>query len=95
MTSNVVLHSAVPHVRPAMSVDKLRRDISVGILTPYVISVSAKGNVAADAETTANAVARSYISYVGSASSPIGRVPAQLLEPATSATGAPLAGAAG
>ena len=90
MTSNIVLHGAVPHVRPAMSVDKLRRDISVGILTPYVISVSAKGQVAADAEGAANAVARSYISYVGSASSPIGRVPAQLLEPATSATGAPL-----
>jgi capsular polysaccharide biosynthesis protein len=90
MTSNRVLHGALPQVRPAMSVDKLRRDISVGILTPYVISVSAKGKVASDAETTANAVARSYISYVGSAGSPIGRVPAQLLEPATSATGAPL-----
>jgi capsular polysaccharide biosynthesis protein len=90
MTSNVVLRAALPHVRPATSVDKLRRDISVGILTPYVISVSVKGNVAADAETTANAIARSYISYVGSASSPIGRVPVQVLEPATSAAGAPL-----
>jgi len=90
MTSNIVLHGAVPHVRPAMSVDKLRRAISVGILTPYVISVSAKGKVASDAEAMANAVARSYMSYVGSARSPIGRVPAQLLEPATSATGAPL-----
>jgi capsular polysaccharide biosynthesis protein len=90
MTSNTVLHGAAPQVRPAMSVDKLRRDISVGILTPYVISVSAKGKVAADAEATANAVVRSYLSYVDSASSPIGRVPAQLLEPATSATAAPL-----
>ena len=90
ITSNVVLRNALPHVRPATSVDKLRRDISVGILTPYVISVTAKGNVASDAETTANAVARSYLNYVGSTSSPIGRVPAQVLEPATSATGAPL-----
>jgi capsular polysaccharide biosynthesis protein len=90
MTSNTVLRGAAPQVRPAMSLDKLRRDISVGILTPYVISVSAKGKVAADAEATANAVARSYLSYVDSASSPIGRVPAQLLEPATSATRAPL-----
>jgi len=90
MTSNTVLRGAAPQVRPAMSVDKLRRDISVGILTPYVISVSAKGKVAADAEATANAVARSYLSYIDSASSPIGRVPAQLLEPATSATRARL-----
>jgi capsular polysaccharide biosynthesis protein len=89
MTSNIVLHGALPRVRPARSVNKLRRDIQVGILTPYVMSVSAQGKVASDAEATANAVARSYISYVGSASSPIGRVPAQLLEPATSATGAP------
>ena len=81
MTSNNVLHGAAPQVRPAMSLGKLRRDISVGILTPYVISVSAKGKVASDAEATANAVARSYISYVGSTGSPIGRVPAQLLEP--------------
>jgi len=36
-------------------------------------------------------VARTYIQYVGSASSPAGRAPAHLLEPATSATGtAPL-----
>ncbi len=90
MTSNAVLYGAVPHVRPAMSVNKLRRDISVGVLTPYVMSVSAQGKVASDAEATANAVALSYMSYVGSASSPIGPVPAQLLESATSATGAPL-----
>jgi hypothetical protein len=32
-------------------------------------------------------VARSYVQYVGSASSPVGRVPAYLLEPATSVTG--------
>jgi capsular polysaccharide biosynthesis protein len=90
MTSNRVLLDAAPHVRPAMSVNELRRDISVGILTPYVMSVSAQGRVAADAETTANAVARSYIGLVGSARSPVGLVSAQLLEPATSATGAPL-----
>jgi hypothetical protein len=34
-----------------------------------------------------SAVARSYLQYVGSASSPAGRVPAHLLEPATSVTG--------
>ena len=89
--SNQVLSDALPDVRPAMSLTELRRDVQVGSLTPYIISVSAKGKVAADAEATANAVANSYIGYVGSASSPVGHVSAQLLEPATSATGpAPL-----
>jgi capsular polysaccharide biosynthesis protein len=90
LTSKIVLLDALPQVRPAMSLDELRRDISVGSPTPYVLSVSAKGKAAADAERAANAVARSYISYIGSASSPVGPVQAQLFEPATSATGAPL-----
>jgi capsular polysaccharide biosynthesis protein len=90
LTSKIVLLDALPQVRPGMSVDQLRRDISVGSPTPYVLSVSAEGQAAADAERAANAVARSYISYIGSASSPVGPVQAQLFEPATSATGAPL-----
>ncbi len=89
--SNEVLLGALPHVRPAMSLAELRREVQIGSLTPYVISISAKGMVAASTETAANAVANSYIHYIDSASSPVGRVSAQLLEPATSATGlAPL-----
>lgn len=88
-TSNRVLLDALPNVRPAMSLDQLRRDIHVASPTAYVISVSAEDKVALDAETAANAVAQSYINYIGSVSSPT-RVSAQLLEPATSATGAPL-----
>lgn len=91
VSSNQVLSDALPHVRPAMSLAELRRNVQVGSLTPYIISVSAKGKVAADAEATANAVADSYIRYIGSASSPVGRVSAQMLEQATSVTGsAPL-----
>jgi capsular polysaccharide biosynthesis protein len=89
--SDAVLTNALPNVRPQMSLSELLRVVQVGSLTPFVISISAKSKVAADAEATANAVARSYISYVGSASSPVGRVSAQLLEPATSATGSTLA----
>ena len=85
--SNPVLLSALPDVRPAMSLDELRRQVVVGSLTPYIISISAKGNVAASAEEDANAVAESYIHYVGSASSPGGPVGAQLLQSATTATG--------
>ena len=85
--SNPVLLAALPDARPAMSLAELRGDVQIRSLTPYVIAVSAKGRVAADAEATANAVARSYIVYVSSASSPVGHVQAQMLESATSATG--------
>ena len=70
-----------------MSLAELRREVQVGSLTPYVISVSAKGKTAADAEATANAVANSYVQYVNSASNPAEHVSAQFLEPATSAAG--------
>jgi capsular polysaccharide biosynthesis protein len=85
--SNQVLSRALPDVRPAMSLTELHRNVEIGILTPYVLSVSAKAETAADAEATANAVARSYIQYIGSANSPVGKVSAQLLEPATTAAG--------
>lgn len=85
--SNQVLANALPNVRPPMSLNELLQVVEVGSLTPFVISISAKSKVAGDAEATANAVARSYISYIGSAKSPVGRVSAQLLQPATSVTG--------
>jgi capsular polysaccharide biosynthesis protein len=85
--SNAVLSNSLPNARPAMSLGELRRDIQIGSPTPYIISVSAKGKVAADAEATANAVADSYISYISSANSPAGQVSAQLLQSATNASG--------
>jgi capsular polysaccharide biosynthesis protein len=90
-SSTKVLTDALPNVRPHVSLIELRREIQVGSLTSYVISISAQGTVAADAEATANAVANSYIRYIGSKDSPVGRVPANLLQPAISAVGlAPL-----
>jgi hypothetical protein len=83
----VVLSDALPKVRPPVSLVELRKEVQIGSLTDYVISISASAVNAADAEATANAVANSYISYIGSADSPGGRVPAQLLEPATTAAG--------
>jgi capsular polysaccharide biosynthesis protein len=85
--STPVLSAALPNVRPAMSVEALRADIQVNSPTGFIISVSAKGKVAADAEATANAVANSYIAYVNSPNSPIPQVTAHMLQPATSATG--------
>ena len=82
-----VLLDALPHVRPAMSFDQLRHNVQVGSPSPDIISVNAKGKNAAEAEATANAVANSYISYVSSSRSAVGRIQAQLLESASSATG--------
>jgi capsular polysaccharide biosynthesis protein len=87
-TSTPVLTGALPDVRPPVSLTELRREIQAGSLTSYVISISAQGTVAADTEATANAVANSYIRYIGSKNSPVGPpVSAKLLQPAISATG--------
>ena len=85
--SNPVLLGALPDVRPAMSINELRDAVQIGSLTPYVISVGVKGKTAADATGNANVVAKSYIRYIGSANSPGGKVPAQLLQSATNSTG--------
>jgi hypothetical protein len=49
-------------------------------------SVARQSGTAAQAEAAADAVAVSYISYISSASSPVGRVPALMLASAASAT---------
>jgi capsular polysaccharide biosynthesis protein len=81
-----VLAYALPRVRPAMSLIELRRYVQIGSPSTDIISVTAEGKNAADAETTANAVADSYIRYVGSAGSAVGLIRAQLLAPANNAT---------
>jgi len=89
-SSDPVLLNALPHVRPAMPLNELRHNVQIRSLTPSIVSVSAKGENAADAEATANATADSYIAYVSSSLSPAGRIAAKMLEPATSATARPL-----
>jgi capsular polysaccharide biosynthesis protein len=84
--SSQVLLDALPDVRTAMSLGELRLDVQVASPATDIISVSAKGKSAADAEATANAVADSYIRYVSSSHSAVGRVQAQLLESARVAT---------
>lgn len=85
--STPVLAAALPSVHPAMSLDALRADIQVVSLTGYIMSISAQGKIAADAEATANAVAKSYLAYVNSPSSPIPQASARILQPAGSASG--------
>jgi capsular polysaccharide biosynthesis protein len=86
-TSNPVLTAALPQVSPATSLQTLRRKVNVTSPTIGILSISANGRTAAQAEATANAIAASYISYVGSASSTVGVVSAHELNAATTSTG--------
>jgi len=88
--STPVLSGALPNARPAMSISELRSDVSVGSATPYIISISAKAKVAADAAATADAVAQSYIRYVGTVGTPGGQLSAQFLQEAQTTTGSGL-----
>jgi capsular polysaccharide biosynthesis protein len=85
--STPVLSAALPKVRPTTSLENLRQEIQVTSLTPFIISVTAQGKHAAGAETTANAVADSYVAYVNSGNNLGGRVSAGILQSATTASG--------
>jgi capsular polysaccharide biosynthesis protein len=61
--------------------------VHVDSLTANILSITAQGTTALQAEQTANAVASSYIAYVGAANVPTGQVQAHFLERATTATG--------
>jgi capsular polysaccharide biosynthesis protein len=86
-SSNQVLAAALPDVRPAMSLQQLRHAVEIDSVTTNIISVSANADNASDAETTANAVAESYIKYVNAPTSPITSQSASLLQSAASASG--------
>ena len=78
--SDPVLLSAQPHIRPAMSLQALRSSVQAKSLTSTIISVGAQGKTAVQAESTANAVADSFVAYVSSAHGAAGQVRAQLLK---------------
>jgi capsular polysaccharide biosynthesis protein len=84
--SNPVLGAALRTIHPAMPLLTLRKRIQVTSLTYNILSVSAQGKTAAEAEGTANAVANSYVAYVRNKKSAAGAVQAHLLSPATAAT---------
>jgi capsular polysaccharide biosynthesis protein len=89
-SSDSVLAGALPQVSPAMSLLALENNIQVTNPAGSILSFTATGATAAEAEATANAVAKSYIAYVGSPQSPVGYVSAKMLESATTATGSKL-----
>ena len=85
--SDNVLAGALASIRPAVSLQTLQSRVHVTNLTANVLSISAEGTTPTQAERTANAVARSFVSYVGTSKGAVGRVLAQVLEPATTASG--------
>ena len=87
--SNSVLSAALPHVSPAESLSALKSKVKVTSVTDSIISISASGGNAGEAEATANAVAKSYVSYITAPDNPVGKR-ASVLEAATSATGTKL-----
>jgi hypothetical protein len=87
-TSDPVLAGALPSLSPGTSVATVRGEVQASSPGPDVLSVTARAGTAAQAEATANAVAESYIGYAGSAGSPAGHMPAIMLQPAMSGSGA-------
>jgi capsular polysaccharide biosynthesis protein len=80
-----VLAAASATLGPPVSVGKLESEVQAKSLTTYLISITATGGTATEAEAAANAVAKSYIAYVGDRKSPVQHVVAELFQPAISA----------
>lgn len=89
-SSDPVLAHALPDIQPRVSKQTLRRELQVKRLTSDIVSIRAEGRTAAQAEGTANAVARSFVEYVRSPQSLSGLTGALVLQPASTATGRPL-----
>jgi capsular polysaccharide biosynthesis protein len=89
--SDPVLRRALPHIKPPVSQTKLQKLLDVRSPAPSIISIRAVGRTATEAERTANAVALAYTGYVNSPESLSGSLRAILFQPASTATGRPLA----
>lgn len=75
--SDAVLADALSHADPAMSLQVLQKKVHItSVAGSGIISFTATGSTVAQAETTANAVANSYIAYTNSGTNPIGGVSA-------------------
>jgi capsular polysaccharide biosynthesis protein len=90
--SNPVLAQALESIHPAVPLPALRGRIQAKSVTSSILSVTARGTTAAEAEGAANAVATSYVAYVGNSRRAAGTVQAHVLERATGTTGPSLTG---
>ena len=88
-TSVPVLADALSSVHPAMSLSALTD--RVGVTTPIsgVLSVNAQGQSPVQAESIANAVARSYVAYTNATGNQGGHLQAAVLRNATYTPGTP------
>jgi capsular polysaccharide biosynthesis protein len=84
-TSTAVLEGALPKISPALSLTTLKGRISVSSPAVSILSFNGAGTTAAQAESISNAVANSYLAYVGPSSSPF-HADAKVLEPASTAS---------
>lgn len=80
--SDPVLLAASVKVSPPVSVETLRSEVQAKSLTTYLISITATAGTSNEAEQIANAVAESYIAYVGNQKSPVAHVVAEMFQPA-------------
>jgi hypothetical protein len=85
--SDPVLAGALPYVTSASSVAQLRKQIQITNLSSNILQVTATGRDASIAEANATAVVDSYISYIGSSASPVGKLTVRVLQPANAASG--------
>jgi capsular polysaccharide biosynthesis protein len=85
--SDPVLTGAMRHLDPPTSLQTLQNRIQVKSLSPGIVSISAQGKTAAEAEHTANAVAGSFVHYLSSAKNPGLQMQARVFQPAINATG--------
>ena len=85
--SDPVLNGAMQGLPPGTTIVTLRNTVQARSVTPTVISFTARARTAAVAEATANAVAASYLAYIGSSTSPVGHVAGRVLSPAVIAVG--------
>jgi len=81
-----VLSAALPTVGHGTTLSQLRSRITVTDATGNVLSISAADKTAAKAEIDANAVAASFLSFIGSNNSPVGPVSGRVFVSATTAT---------
>lgn len=81
-----VLTAALPKIGHGMTLTALHQGITATDATGNVISVNATDKTASEAEDDANAVAASFLSFIGSANSPVGTVAGRVFVPASTAT---------
>jgi capsular polysaccharide biosynthesis protein len=89
--SDPVLAGAVSHTYPDESLQALKNRVQAASVTPSIISITAKGRTPAQAMSAANALADSYVDYIGRNDSAVGKLPAEVLSYATTTVKTPLA----